>query len=687
MNTAIRSLSSSRTGMLITLLVVSCFSGSLFAQETGQDGRHAVLIGIHQYDPEQLVPLPSAEGEMAKLQELLLRGGYLDTQVSLYTNTSGSVQSSLLPTKRNIVRKLEQLSQELQRTDSLILSFSGHGLVGTDGQWYLCPLDADLLDAESLLPLTEVYQHLNQIRCGHKLVLLDAMHDQPFADSLDRVLASGFSHVVPTLPAPPSDCAVMVSAAVGQSSVRPATGSQAPSRFFDAVIDGLQGQAAGADGSVTLPDLERFVKSAFAQQPTEHLQQPILENNTTGLLTLMSFSLGMDEMEKFQWYIRADRYDEAEAIVDRRLATRPEDAIALAQKSRLLTYRAEQFRVYDRVDEAWQIADRAIQLAPNESLPYIARSNAYRIKQEYEKALADATTAVQRDPNNVMAHVIRGFCCHHLHDLEGMRREAEVGIELDPEFPEARATLVAYLFAKGRLPEGMQELDRAIAIAPDMAALYFLKGYGYEKQRQHREAVAQYSLAIQCNDQIPGYYCRRALSQVNAGNVSGALADIAAAEKIMPDYVDIAAARTMVNQKQRGYGKSGDLIVEGLKQNPRSADLWQGRGFDLYNNRRYSEALEAFTKCLEINPGYGEAHMGMGMVFVEQQNYEEALVHLNRATRHKPHLARAYFEKSRVYMAQRDLAQASAEIELALQYDPNDQAYRIQKATIARSQP
>lgn len=674
------------SGLFLVAIHLAFVSGVL-AQEPVADSRHAVLIGVHHYNPDQLIPLPSAEGEMTQLSDLLMRGGYAASNVTLLTNSTGAEQASLLPTRRNILRKLEQTAQDLDRSATLVVAFSGHGLVGSQGQWYLCPLDADLADPESLLPLTEVYRLLNQIKCGQKLFLVDAMHDRPFADGLDANLASSFTHEVPTLPPSPADCATFVSAGVGQSAVRPLGGGVQSSKFFETVIAGLQGKAAGADGSVTLPDLERFVKTEFTQRPTSQRQQPILENNTIGLLTLMSYSLGVDEMEKLQWLIRADRYAEAEAIVNRRLATHPDDAIALAQKSRLILYQVEQFRVNDRVEEAWQIADRSVQLAPNESLPYIARSNAYRIKQEYEKALADATTAVQRDPNNVMAHVIRGFCCHHLHDLEGMRREAEIGMELDPEYPEARATYVAYLFAKGRLSEGMQELDRAIAIAPDMAALYFLKGYGFEKQRQHREAVAQYSLAIQCNDQIPGYYCRRALSHVNAGNVSSAMADIAAAEKIMPDYVDIAATRTMVNQKQRGYGKSGDLIVEGLKSNPRSADLWQGRGFDLYTNRRFAEALEAFSKCLEINPSYGEAHMGIGMVHVEQQDYENALVHLNRATRHKPHLARAYFEKSRVYAAQGDYPQALTEIELAIQYDPNDQAYRIHKATVARSQP
>lgn len=394
--------------------------------------------------------------------------------------------------------------------------------------------------------------------------------------------------------------------------------------------------------------------------------------------------LSEEDIEAIQNLIREDRYDDAEAIVEERLRTHPNDGRALANQSRILTYRAEQFRDNSRLDEALEIAERSIQLLPNDPLPYITRANAHRIAQRYEKAFADATTAVQCDPNFPMAHVIRGFACHHLHDLEGMGREAKIGLEIDPRHPESRAMLAAYLFAKGKIDEGISQLDRAIATTPNMAALHFLKGYALEKKGSHREAVDNFTKAIEINDQIPGYFCRRAISLGNAGDFRAALRDVDAAETIMPTYFDVASARAMITQKQKGYGHSGQTIAVGLQSNPQSADLWQGKGFNHYSNRQYSQAIEAFQKALEINPGYGEAHMGIGMVCIQQGKLDEALIHLNRATRHKEHLGRAYFEKSLVYIAKKDYEAAKVELANAIKYEPGNATYQQQLKNIQR---
>jgi tetratricopeptide (TPR) repeat protein len=89
-------------------------------------------------------------------------------------------------------------------------------------------------------------------------------------------------------------------------------------------------------------------------------------------------------------------------------------------------------------------------------------------------------------------------------------------------------------------------------------------------------------------------------------------------------------------------------IANGFAENPDSDDLWQGHGFNYYNNRQYTQSVDAFKRALEINPGYGEAHMGIRMVYAQQNQLDEALVHLNRATRDKAHLARAYAETSEI---------------------------------------
>ena len=654
-------------GVLLAMSAVAC------ADEPRQ---HALLIGIENYDPDQFVSVPAAGNDATKLADLLRRAGFNADDVVVMTNKTGADDPRRLPTLTNIREQLRSLAKQVNARDSLIVAFNGHGLQGVNNSYMLCPFDADLEDVDSLISINEVFDALQTCPAKHKLLLIDGMHDQPFAKDIDTAIASELTQLMPVLPEIPNNTAVFLSCGIGEATTYP-TAHQG-SKFFASIIKGIQGEAAGSDGSVTLPDVERYVKKRFETASS----RPVLFNNTAGLFTIVTHSLGEDDMEKIQRLIRGDRYEEASMIVEARLATHPDDATALAQRSRLISYHAEQFRDYSRMHEALQAAEKAIQLAPHEPLPYIARSNVFRIERKYEKAFADGSAAVQRDPNCVMAHVICAFAMHHLHDLDGMRRAAKTAMEIDPEHPEARAIYVAYLFATGQIDDGHTELDRAIAITPDMPALYFLKGYGYEKQGKHREAVQQYSNAIKLNDRIPDYLCRRALSLANDGNHKAAMADIAAAERVAPGFVEIASARTMVMQKQHGYGHAEATIAEGLKANPKSADLWQGRGFNHLNRGQYEQAVQAFNQVLEINPSYGEAHMGIGMARFKQHRLDDALVHLNRATRHKEHLARAYYEKSEVYTAKRDYNKALAELEKGIQYDPSNRAFQIQRRNL-----
>ncbi|MEM7312037.1 MAG: caspase family protein, partial [Planctomycetota bacterium] len=483
--------------LLITTALL--FAGSIASAED-----HALLIGIRSYDPDQLTAVPSAEKDAERFADLFRRIGYSENQITLMTNSAGATKPQHLPTRSNLLKQLTQVTDHLEKDDSLTLVFGGHGIQGQDGKYYLCPFDADLSEIDSLIQIDEVFARFDACRSTKKLMLIEAMHQRPFPFAADPALAKSFVPRMPSLPPLPNNTAIFVGCSHGQSSLGVARNGS--SQFFDAIIRGVQGDAAGSDGSVTLPDVERFLKKQFANASA----QPELHNNVAGLITIATHSLGASDLEKIQKLIRGDRYAEAAKIVDARLETHPNDGIALAQRARLLCYEAEQLRRYTEIDRAHEIAERAVKLAPNEAMPYIARANVFRIQKKYEKSFADGSMALRLDPNCVMAHVIRGFAMHHLHNLEGMGREARLGMEMDPENPEARATYVAYLFAKGKLGEGHAQLDRAIAITPDMPALYFLKGYGYEKQARHQLAVEQYSKAIKLNDQIPSYLCRRA---------------------------------------------------------------------------------------------------------------------------------------------------------------------------------
>lgn len=660
--------------LVSALLLIGATTVGVSAQELERKSPFSLLVGVRNYDPDQLKSITTAEEDINQLRETLARAGDSQGRVVVLSNSAGGEDPQRLPTKGNILRQMDSLADR-EFEDVVIVALRGHGLQWK-GAYCFCPFDADLSDPDSLIPLDAIYQRLQRCPAERKLLLLDAMQDEPF---VNRGRAkSALTASMPKLPFPPANTVVFTSCGDGET-IPVASGENKPLSFFSLICKGLQGAAAGNDGSVTLPDLERFVKQQQAGQASTSGGQAKLLNNSAGLFTLLDHSLREDDIERIQDLIRRDRFVDAEQLVTSILAANPNDPKALAQRSRIMTYRAELLRRFERVDEALELADRAVRLAPNEPLPYIARANAYRLRKEYERCFGDAKKAIECDPNCVMAHVICAFAYYHLHDLAGMERAAKVGIEVDPNYPEPRASLACALFAARRWNEGVAQLERAIAMHPEMPALHFLKGYAMESQGRHEQAIEAYTEAIRCNDQVPDYLVRRAVSYAGAGNVKAAYADVAAAEQIAPDFPDVTAARVRITQILRGWGHDEDALAEGLKTNPRNADLWRARGFNHYSVGRMDRAVQSFEKALEIYPGYAEAHMGIGMVRYHQGRYDDALVHLNRATRHKPHLPRAHHEKSLVHAARGDYQAALKSAELAAKYDPSNAEYQHER--------
>ncbi|MFO0939593.1 MAG: hypothetical protein U0930_02380 [Pirellulales bacterium] len=83
-----------------------------------------------------------------------------------------------------------------------------------------------------------------------------------------------------------------------------------------------------------------------------------------------------------------------------------------------------------------------------------------------------------------------------------MSREAKLGMEIDPANPEAR-TYAAYLFAKGKIDDGIKRVDKAIAVCPKMAAALLFEGAMPWTKKVSIRTRLNYGMAIKINDQIP----------------------------------------------------------------------------------------------------------------------------------------------------------------------------------------
>jgi formylglycine-generating enzyme required for sulfatase activity len=251
-------------------LLLTVLLATLAVPATGQDGpkkdkaekkaeapkgrKYALVVGVRLYKKDELRPLAFADRDAAALAELFQKGGF--RRVVLMTYAAAADDVDVLPTARNVREQLRSLLEDRRPEDTVVVAFVGHGLQPEgDKDFYLCPIDAEVGEKETLLSLADVYKELGKSKARTKLVILDASYPRP---------AAGATSVRLELKPRPQDVAVprgtqvLFSAGPGQFSHE----SKKLERgvFCHYLLEGLGGKAASKSGDVSLDRLVKYVQ-------------------------------------------------------------------------------------------------------------------------------------------------------------------------------------------------------------------------------------------------------------------------------------------------------------------------------------------------------------------------------------------------------------------------------------------
>lgn len=225
--------------------------------------RWALVIGVDEYKDRQVAPLRGAANDARTLaQSLVLYAGFPPDQVILLATDQPEERQ---PTRVNILRRLSNLASVVPRDGLLLVSFSGHGME-RNGQAFLLPSDAQVNNdieflEDTALSVTKIRDKIKSVKVEQVVVLLDACRNDPTgrSDAPNRmseayVKALNFSVLNREVKA----FATLYAAQVGQKAYEYAEKKQG--YFTWAVVEGLKGGAADAEGKVTLAGLTRFVE-------------------------------------------------------------------------------------------------------------------------------------------------------------------------------------------------------------------------------------------------------------------------------------------------------------------------------------------------------------------------------------------------------------------------------------------
>jgi hypothetical protein len=221
--------------------------------------RRALLITIHNY----LFANPVSPGDdrpdghgVRALADRLVKGKALRIPKRQILHFSDAVAAPPAPFKSTIEKTLRDFLARSSRRDRVLVLFAGH-LVEVDEAAYLVPIEGQLDDVDTLIPLQEIFKEFAACKARQKVLILDVCHSNP-SRGAERPAAGPLSpRLKKILKDPPNGVQVWVACSAGQHSYElgstPGTGL-----FVDALcaaLDRVGGAIPGPEEPLPLVPL------------------------------------------------------------------------------------------------------------------------------------------------------------------------------------------------------------------------------------------------------------------------------------------------------------------------------------------------------------------------------------------------------------------------------------------------
>jgi formylglycine-generating enzyme required for sulfatase activity len=225
--------------------------------------RFALVIGVDEYQDEQISRLSGAGNDAKALADALVRyAGFPSDQVILLASDQPQQRQ---PNRGSILQYLSNLRGIVPEDGLLVFSFAGHG-VERGGRGFLCPSDARIGGSMALLESTgvavdTVREWIRETGVKQVLIILDACRNDPSGrgetqNRLTDSFAQRFNFDVRNKEV--TAFATLYATDVGHVAYEYKEKKQG--YFTWTLVEGLKGGAANEKGEVTLGGLVKYLQ-------------------------------------------------------------------------------------------------------------------------------------------------------------------------------------------------------------------------------------------------------------------------------------------------------------------------------------------------------------------------------------------------------------------------------------------
>lgn len=246
-------------------------------------------------------------------------------------------------------------------------------------------------------------------------------------------------------------------------------------------------------------------------------------------------------------------------------------------------------------------------------------------------------------------------------------------VELNPKNAKAYAFLGgAYYYASKDTQKALENCNIAVALEPQYAMAYFIRGTIFVKANNYMKAIVDYTKAIELDSQFALAYGNRGHVYNCLGDYLKALADFTKTVELIPTDAQAYNNRGSAYKNLGDYAKAIIDFTKAIELNPKIAIAYSNRGSVFNKLKDYTKAIADFTKAIEIEPKYVSAYINRSVAYIMLGNSQKAIADCTRAIDLDSKEAIAYYNRGVAYKKLGNIVQANADFAMAksLGYTP-----------------
>lgn len=364
-------------------------------------------------------------------------------------------------------------------------------------------------------------------------------------------------------------------------------------------------------------------------------------------------------------------------------------------------------------------ADECVRQNPKSVEALIVRSKVFAVKGNFESALADANKAIELAPQNSDAFYARGFVYDKKYwkvfDKEIKRlamTDYEKALEINPR--NGVAFLAKIILIKTDMGSGFRKLlpdfDRAIEYltasgnTAELARAYYQRGQSNSLDHLWDDGIKDFTTALKLRPNYSSPLALRATThsiRTDKPNLDAAIADYTEYLKLKPtDYTYIN--RADIYERKGETGKAISDYRAALALNPNNytaktrlaelgvtattptptppvspkqptAEQFAAEGRRQAAQKDYDGAIKSFSECLRLKPDASACYAFRGYVLGIKGDPAAAKKDFEAAFKLEPNQAANYFIRGMMFTELGNKEEAVKDFRAVLKIDPNNQ--------------